>query len=107
MLGQVGHVYPQRTDPPFTFRISPLMWRAHSLHRKTIGQAMSRGEATRPTGCRSSIDLRKFASAKTSAHISVSTQPGATELTLIPNGPSSASNHFVKEIYPPFEPASF
>src|SRR5258706_9205770 len=98
-------VHPQRTDPPLTFRISPLICRAHSLHRKTIGHPISSGEATRPTGIESSIDLRKFGSAKTSAHMSVSTQPGATELTLMPKGPSSAASDFVKAICPPFEAA--
>src|ERR1051326_880492 len=51
-------LHPQSTEPPLTLRISPLIWRAHSVQRKTIGQPMSSGAATRPTGIPSSIDLR-------------------------------------------------
>src|SRR3989442_15563384 len=32
---------PHSTDPPFTLSISPVTCRAQSLHRKTIGPAMS------------------------------------------------------------------
>src|SRR2546425_1683276 len=88
---------PKKPAPPLTFRISPLICRAQSVHKKTIGHAISSGVATRPMGIESSIDFRKPGLEKTSAHISVSTQPGATEFTLMPKGPSSAANDLVKE----------
>ena len=42
--------HPQRTEPPLTLRISPVMWRARSDARKTIGPAMSLGGGMRPIG---------------------------------------------------------
>src|ERR1051326_3034993 len=77
--------HPHKTEPPFTFRISPLICRPHSVQRNTMGQAMSSGVATRPTGIPSSIDFRNPGCENTSAHMSVSTHPGATEFTLMPD----------------------
>ena len=55
-----------------TFRISPLMCRAQSVQRNTIGQAMSSGVATRPTGIDSSSAFRKPGSRKRiGAHVSI------------------------------------
>lgn len=52
------HHPPQRTDPPLTLRISPVMCRAKSEARKTIGPAMSSGGGTRLRGIVSSTFLR-------------------------------------------------
>src|SRR3954471_9814088 len=96
---------PHRTEPPLTLRISPLMCLAHSVQRKTMGQPISFGVATRPIGIASSTDLRRPGCANASAHISVSTHPGATQFTLMPNGPSSAARDLVKDICPPLDAA--
>src|SRR5436305_752807 len=96
---------PHRTEPPFTFKTSPVMCRAHRVHRKTIGQAMSSALATRPSGIVSSTALRYCASEKTPSHISVKTQPGATAFTLIPSRASSEARDFMKDIWPPFDAA--
>src|SRR6185312_1565557 len=89
---------PQSTEPPFTFKTSPVMWRAHSLQRKIIGHAMSSAVAIRPIGIARSIWLRASGSASGSPLSSVSTQPGATALTLIPWPPSSVERALVNEI---------
>src|ERR1041385_3447365 len=97
--------YPHKTDPPFTLSTSPVMWLAQVLHRKTIGPAISSGVATRPSGMILLIASCVALSASASVVISVSTQPGATQLTLIPKPPNSGASDFVNEICPPFDAA--
>ena len=70
--------YPHSTDPPFTFTISPVMWRASAEHRNTIGPATSSALATRPSGIPAAIRLSPSPAYEPAA-MSVSTQPGATQ----------------------------
>src|SRR5438067_1415635 len=91
--GEDDDDHPARTLPPFTFRISPVMWRAISEQRKRMGPAMSRGAATRPIGMPRAIASFPCP-AKGFSHISVSTQPGATLFTVMPRGANSMHNDF-------------
>src|SRR4051794_40719170 len=73
--GAAGKQYddhPQSTLPPFTLRISPVMWRASGEQRNTIGPAMSSAEAMRPKGIPADARARPSA-AIGCATISVST----------------------------------
>ena len=65
-----------------------------------MGPAMSSALATRPSGIPCSMRARPPA-AYGSAHISVSTHPGATQLTVMP-GAHSMAIYFVIEISAPF-----
>src|SRR5271166_3490443 len=38
---QLRQVHPQSTEPPFTFRTSPVIWRAQSEPRNTMALAIS------------------------------------------------------------------
>src|SRR5262245_37818456 len=96
--------HPQSTLPPLTLRISPVMCRARFEHRNTIGPAMSRGAAIRRSGIPAAIRSRPPL-ANGSAHISVSTQPGATLFTVMPRAPSSGASDLTNEITAPFEAA--
>src|SRR5262245_11060184 len=96
--------HPQSTVPPFTFTISPVMCRASSEQRKTIGPAMSRGAAIRLTGIVAAIRSRP-PSANGCSHISVSTQPGATLFTVMPRFPNSGASDLTREIIAPFDAA--
>src|SRR2546425_1150377 len=98
-----AHDHPQSTLPPFTFRISPVMWPARSEQRNTMGPAQSSGLATRPSGIvRSMSSLPRPASlAYGVADISVSTHPGATQFTLIRRGASSTARDLVNEMTAP------
>src|SRR5262249_48128294 len=98
-------LYPHRTEPPFTLRTSPVMWRARSDARKRIGPAMSSAVATRPMGIEPTIFANSRRSRKGAADISVSTHPGATQLTVTPDGPSSDASDFVNAIIPPLDAA--
>src|SRR6267378_3078375 len=83
--------HPQSTDPPFTFRISPVMFRANREHRNTIGPAISSALPARPSG----IVARSAGLAlSVAADISVSTHPGATQFTVI-WGANSRARDFV------------
>src|SRR5687767_6333196 len=94
--------HPQSTEPPLTFRISPVTCRARSEQRNTIGPAMSIAEAIRPIGIVRRI--RSFASPPNAGtDMSVSTQPGATELTVMSRGASSIANDFTNEMIAPFD----
>src|SRR5688572_22439064 len=94
--------HPTSTLPPFTLTISPVMWRARSEQRNTIGPAMSRGDATRPIGI--DLPMRALPSPTyADSAISVSTQPGATLFTVIPRGASSMHSDFTYEIIAPFD----
>jgi hypothetical protein len=81
------------------------MFSAQCEHRKTMGPAMSSGVATRPTGIVLRIASRSALLEKTSFVMSVSTQPGATQFTLMPDGASSLESDFVNAICPPFDAA--
>ncbi len=67
------------------------MLAASSEQRNTIGPAISSGVATRPTGIVASIRFlpSKPSASYVMADISVSTQPGATESTVMPRRPAS------------------
>ncbi len=64
---------------------------------------MSSGDAILPIGIAFSIAARSAGLPSAEAVMSVSTQPGATELTRMPRGPSSAASDFVYEMKAPFE----
>src|SRR6185503_1459294 len=72
--------HPHSTLPPFTLTTSPVTCRARSLQRKRIGPAMSSGGGIRRSGMVASTRPRP-SPAKAGMHISVSTQPGATQVT--------------------------
>ena len=98
-LDFVEVLYPARTLPPFTFRISPVMWRASGDAKNRMGPAISAGDATLPNGIPDSIAAFPPPE-KGSTHICVSTHPGATELTRI-SGASSVDHDFVTAIMAP------
>src|SRR5208337_4888978 len=81
--------YPTSTAPPFTFSTSPEMNPASGVQRKTIGPAISRAVATRPSGIAVAIFSPVAGSASVAAVMSVATHPGATQFTRIPLGASS------------------
>src|SRR5690606_6491302 len=98
--GRRSSPQPQSTEPPLTFRISPVMCRARSEHRKTIGPATSSADAMRPSGMPAAMRSRP-PPANGTAHISVSTQPGATQFTVLPRGASSIAMLLTNEITAP------
>ncbi len=63
--------HPQSTLPPLTFTISPVMCRASSEQRNTIGPAMSRGAAMRPTGMVAAMRSRPPFGERLLAHLRV------------------------------------
>ena len=65
---------------------------------------MSRAVATRPTGMAAAI-LSRPSLSRACATISVSTQPGATALTVISRFASSTASDFTNEIIAPFDAA--
>lgn len=67
--------------------------------------AMSSGVAHRPNGVCSSIFSITPGILRFLAHRAVATTPGATEFTLIPDGPSSMANDRVAASRPPFDAA--
>src|SRR5258706_2196364 len=73
--------YPTSTAPPFTLKTSPVMKLAYSVHRKSTGPAISSGVPTRPNGISRRISSPLLGSSSAGLDKSVSTQPGATELT--------------------------
>src|SRR5258706_13171162 len=73
--------YPTSTAPPFTLKISPVMKLAYSVHRKSTGPAISSGVPTRPNGISRRISSPLLGLSSAGLDKSVSTQPGATELT--------------------------
>lgn len=79
--------HPYKTEPPFTFKISPLICLAKSEARNNTGPAISSAEAIRCTGISNRTFSLYFLSLKTSLHISVSTQPGAMLLTVTNEAP--------------------
>ena len=92
---------PTKTAPPLTFKISPVIKLAIGEAKNNIGQAISSAEAARPTGI-SPIYLGPSADIIVSWLMSVSTQPGATQLTIILYGANSGANDLVNEIRAPF-----
>src|SRR6185437_11598928 len=90
-------IYPTRTAPPLTLKISPEMKPAQGEQRNTIGPAISSGSAARPSGIRSSAFLDAIGSLRVPADISVRTHPGATQLHRIPWGASSEERLLVRE----------
>src|SRR5690606_33364216 len=96
--------YPQSTLPPFTLRISPVMWRAIGVHRKTMGPATSSAVATRPSGI-PALAAARASVRRTEAERSVSTQPGATLFTVIPRGASSTHMDLTSETMAPLDAA--
>ena len=69
--GEEENDHPQSTLPPFTFRISPVMCRARSEQRNTIGPAMSRGAAMRPIGMPAAMRSRPPFANGSRAHLGV------------------------------------
>ena len=79
-----------------------MTWRARSEQRNTIGPAISSGVATRPSGMLFSISPFPLPPSRLNgfSHISVSTHPGATQLTAI-RGASSPASDFVRAMAAP------
>ncbi len=76
-----------------------MTWRASREARKTTGPAMSSGVAMRPSGMPASASFRPGPDSA-AAVMSVSTQPGATELTRT-RGASSTAQERVAAIIAP------
>src|SRR5271166_395259 len=97
---------PQSTEPPFTLRTSPVMWRAQSEPRNTMALATSSASAIRCNGiaCSTSCLYPLVPGPKTGSFNSVSTQPGATQFTRM-LGANSMASDFAKLICPPFDAA--
>src|SRR5580692_8931896 len=74
-------LYPASTAPPFTLSTSPVIKPASGVHRNRIGAAISSGFATRPNGMVAKIVALLLGLFNAGADMSVSTQPGATQLT--------------------------
>jgi hypothetical protein len=74
------------------------MLSAQLEQRNTIGPAISSGVATLPRGIVLPIEAVAVSSANTSAVMSVTTQPGATEFTFMPDGASSDDSDLVNAI---------
>src|SRR5207248_4436009 len=88
--------------PPSATSICPVIQPASSEARNAIAGAMSAGTARRGIAC--SIWTKSNASACLLASTpSVAVKPGATELTVIPCGPSSRASARVNANTPPFE----
>src|SRR6516162_3790274 len=77
-------LHPHRTEPPFTFRISPVMKLARSDARNRIGPAISSAVAARPSGITLAAIFRPAFVFSTGFDMSVATHPGATLFTRIP-----------------------
>src|SRR5688572_17808233 len=88
------------TTPPSTLSTAPLMKLASSDARKRYAFATSRGSPMRRTGVRSTM-LFRIASGICRT-ISVAMKPGATALTVMPFGPSSRAQTFVRPMTPAF-----
>src|SRR6185437_10873764 len=71
------------------------MYEASAEHRKRTTPATSSGWASRPIGIRASCQAIPSAVLTDSRVISVATVPGATALTLMPCGASSAASDVV------------
>src|SRR5271168_598227 len=74
---------PQSTEPPFTLITSPVIKVARSEAAKRMGPAISSAVPTRLSGMGTRADFRPFFVRRTEADISVSTQPGATQFTMM------------------------
>ena len=72
---------------------------ASSEARKATAPAMSRGVPMRQRALASA--MARLSSALKQESMSVSTEPGATAFTLIPEGPSSFESPFTKAMMPP------
>ena len=94
-----------RAIPPSAEIVSPVTNRAASEARNTMTSAMSSGVAHLRSGVWCSIVSITPATVLLFAHRAVSTTPGATEFTLIPDGPSSMANDLVAASMAPFEAA--
>src|SRR6185437_14348611 len=97
VIGFLIRHYPTRTAPPLTLKISPETKPAHGVQRNTIGPAISSGSAARPSGMRFNAFLDAMGSERVPADMSVTTQPGATQLHSMPCGASSEESDFVSE----------
>src|SRR5213079_1881345 len=95
--------HPHNTLPPLTFSTSPVMCRARSQQRNTIGPATSSALATRPNGIVCSLSLFPAPVSRSYGcrDISVSTHPGATQFTPIWRGASSTPSDFVRAMTAP------
>ena len=91
--------YPCK-NPPSTQSVCPVIKEASSDARKYTAAATSCGLPIRQSGVSSASASR--VSLECMAFISVSMTPGATQLTRIPEGPSSLASAFVKPIRPDF-----
>src|SRR3974390_92206 len=77
-------LHPHSTEPPFTFRISPVMKLARSDARNRIGPAISSAVAARPSGITLAAIFCPALLFNTGFDMSVATHPGATLFTRIP-----------------------
>ena len=76
------------------------MWRARSLQRKRIGPAMSAARGNPAQRDRARDPLPGAGLVQGPALISVSTQPGATQFTVM-DGPHSTQSDLVSEMMAP------
>src|SRR6266478_2931159 len=90
-------------NPPSIGRANPLNIAAASLSRKQTTDAISAHSANRPNGIRLSIGPPLSGSLHARLPISVNTTVGLTELTLIPNLPSSTAITLVNWSRPAFD----
>ena len=91
----------QITIPPLGLMTCPVINRLRSSAKNKIACAMSSGSPIHPSGV-SSLNS-SFVSSSSAAFISVSTTPGATQFTWMPDGPTSFASAFVKPITAAFE----
>src|SRR5580704_16273034 len=96
-----AHVYPQRTEPPFTLITSPVMKVARSDAAKRMGPAISSAVATRFNAIGARADFIPAFLCSTDADMSVSTQPGATQFTRMLWPASSEASPFTKLMIAP------
>ena len=96
--------YPHKTAPPLTLMISPVIKVESPDARNKTLPAISSAVPALPKGINESI-FSLSSPIKDWWLISVSTQPGATQFTLILYGASSAAKDLVRLITAPLEAA--
>src|SRR6185437_11356831 len=101
-LVQEGNPY-SAPQPPSITRLCPVIKADASEARNTTPPAMSRGRANRPSGVRSSRRVPCTSCPRSPCVRSVSTQPGASVLTLTPRFAQSSASALLSNSTPPFE----
>ena len=86
--------------PPSTGNVAPVMYLDCSPQRKTTAAAISSVVPNRPTRTRPRVSSAAALLSVSGLSISVSTYPGATQLTVTPKGAHSLLRHLVSWIKP-------